>query len=198
MNSRTRVKKIISGNVPDQAAFWLGNPHPDTMPILHNYFGTTSMDDWGAQDRLLIQPELWQEYFKPIYRDYCDAAKAYGKHIFMHSDGYITEIIPDLIEIGVDALNSQLFCMDMNEVSKLAKGKITFWGEIDRQHILTSTDPQAGRDAVREICSHFYDTSGGIIAQFEFGLGADPETAYAVFDEWSKIDLEKMRGENYG
>ena len=54
----------------------------------------------------------------------------------MHSDGNITEIIPDLIEIGIDALNSQLFCMDIEELGKKFRGKITFWGEIDRQNIL--------------------------------------------------------------
>jgi len=155
--------------------------------------GIMFMDDWGAQNQLLIPPELWREYFKPIYREYCEAAKAEGKFVFMHSDGYISEIYPDLIEIGVDAVNSQLFCMDMSEISRIAKGKITFWGEIDRQHILTSTDPDKGREAVREIIKHLYDPSGGIIAQFEFGLGTHPDTAYAVFDEWSEIDKMNFR-----
>jgi uroporphyrinogen decarboxylase len=150
------------------------------------------MDDWGAQRQLLIPPDIWREIFKPIYKEYCDLAHAYGKFIFMHSDGNIQEIYPDLIEIGVDALNSQLFCMDLEVLSKTAKGKITFWGEIDRQHILPSKNSDLGREAVQKVAKYLFDPSGGIIAQFEFGAGANPETALAIFDEWSKIEMDSI------
>jgi hypothetical protein len=150
-------------------------------------------DDWGAQARLLIDPDRWRELFKPLYRDYCDLAKAQGKFVFMHSDGHITDIYEELIEIGIDAVNSQLFCMDMAELSRIAKGRITFWGEIDRQRVLTSEDPEEGRAAVREVARHLYDPAGGLIAQFEFGAGAKPETALVVFDEWEKVHRESSR-----
>ncbi|HJO94124.1 MAG TPA: uroporphyrinogen decarboxylase family protein [Victivallales bacterium] len=63
------------------------------------------MDDWGAQKDLLISCDMWKHFFKPLYKDYCDIAKANGKHVFMHSDGNITRIYKELIEIGVDAVN---------------------------------------------------------------------------------------------
>jgi hypothetical protein len=146
------------------------------------------MDDWGSQRQLLIPPRIWREVFKPLYKDYCDLARDNGKFVFMHSDGHISEIYEDLIEIGVDALNSQLFCMDMDDLQKLAKGRITFWGEIDRQHVLPSENPQDGRTAVREVAKHFYDPRGGIIVQFEFGPGANSETVKAVLDEWNQFE----------
>jgi len=145
------------------------------------------MDDWGAQNQLLINPDLWRELFKPLYKDYCDLAKANDKFIMMHTDGHVTDIFEDLIEVGLDAINSQLFCMDMAELAKIGKGRITFWGEIDRQHILPSEDIQVGINAVREVASHLYDQSGGVIAQFEFGLGMKPEMAVAVLEEWNRI-----------
>jgi uroporphyrinogen decarboxylase len=40
MNSRERLRAIIAGETPDRCGFWLGNPHDDTWPILHAYFGT--------------------------------------------------------------------------------------------------------------------------------------------------------------
>ena len=149
------------------------------------------MDDWGAQRQLLIPPRIWRELFKPLYKDYCDLAHAHGKFAMMHSDGCISEIYEDLIEVGVDAVNSQLFVMDMADLERRAKGRITFWGEIARQHVLPSPDPQAGRDAVRKVAQHLYDPRGGIIAQFEFGAGANPAVAVAVFEEWQKV----QRGE---
>ncbi|MDZ7338356.1 MAG: methyltransferase [candidate division KSB1 bacterium] len=149
------------------------------------------MDDWGSQHQLLIRPEVWRELFKPLYRDYCEFAHGYGKFAFMHSDGHIAEIFEDLVEIGVDAINSQLFCMDMADLARRVKGKITFWGEIDRQHILPSQDPEDGRRAVREVARHLYDPSGGIIAQLEFGAGANPATVMAVYEEWERITAGK-------
>ncbi len=145
------------------------------------------MDDWGAQKSLLISPRTWRELFKPFYREYCALAHGRGKFIFMHSDGFILPLYPDLIEVGVDAVNSQLFTMDMAELARTAKGKITFWGEIDRQHVLASPDAAGARDAVRLVARHLFDPRGGVIAQCEFGPGACPATVLAVFEEWERL-----------
>lgn len=144
-------------------------------------------DDWGSQQQLLIPPPVWRDLFKPCYKDYCDLARSRGKFSFMHSDGHISEIYEDLVEIGVSAVNSQLFCMDMADLARRVKGKITFWGEIDRQHVLTSPDPETGRQAVREVARHLYDPAGGVIAQFELGPGGNPAVAAAIFEEWEKV-----------
>jgi len=149
--------------------------------------GIWFMDDWGSQTQLLIPPRIWRDMFKPMYKDYCDLAHKNGKHALMHSDGCIAEIYEDLIEVGVDAVNSQIFCMDMADLQKRAKGKITFWGEIDRQHVLPSKDAEVGREAVRKTAKYLYDPSGGIIAQFELGAGANPQTALAVYEEWDRV-----------
>lgn len=144
------------------------------------------MDDWGSQNTLLISPELWRSFYKPLYRDYCDIIHSSGKFVFFHSDGNIEEIYPDLIEIGVDAVNSQLFCMDIERLAELYKGKITFWGEIDRQHILPYGTPEDVRQAVRRVRRALDDGNGGVIAQCEWGINNPQENIEAVFDEWNK------------
>jgi len=148
--------------------------------------GISFMDDWGAQHALLISPDMWREIFKPIYKDYCDVIHEHGKFVFMHSDGYIEPIIPDLIEIGVDALNSQLFCMDIEEIGEKYRGKITFWGEIDRQNILPFGTEGDVRNAVRRVRNALDHGRGGVIAQTEWGLSVPYENIAAVFDEWMK------------
>lgn len=143
------------------------------------------MDDWGAQNSLLISPELWREIFKPLYQEYVDIARKNDKYIFMHSDGNILSIIPDLIEIGIDALNSQIFAMGIDNLDKF-KGQITFWGEIDRQNML----PYFSKKEIENVIVEFYEqlySSGGIIGQCEFGPGARPENVYTVLDTWRKI-----------
>lgn len=146
--------------------------------------GISFNDDWGAQHSLLISPALWREIFKPLYADYCRAIHAAGKFAFMHSDGQISAIYPDLIEIGVDALNSQLFCMDIEELGRLYKGKITFWGEIDRQYLLPFGTPEEVRAGVRRVRAALDDGTGGVIAQCEWGIRVPAENIAAVFETW--------------
>lgn len=143
------------------------------------------MDDWGTQRSLLINPELWREFFKPMYKDYCDIAHRNGKKIFMHSDGNILEIYPDLIEIGVDAVNSQIFCMGIDNLEQFA-GKITFWGEIDRQYLLSFGTPEEVEQAVIDVHKKLWK-NGGCIAQLEFSAGGKPENARKAYETWDKI-----------
>jgi hypothetical protein len=143
-------------------------------------------DDWGGQNSLLISPALWRKMFKPLYEDYVDIARRQGKYIFMHSDGYIMDIIPDLVEMGVDALNSQLFCMNIEELGRRFKGTMTFWGEIDRQYLLPYGTTEEVRAAVRKVKDSLYQ-DGGVIAQCEFDVGAKPENVAAVFLAWEEL-----------
>ena len=144
------------------------------------------MDDWGTQRAMITSPEIFRQVFKPMYQDYAEIGRHHGKHVFMHSDGYITDIIPDLIEVGVEALNSQVFCMGVKELGERFKGKITFWGEIDRQQLLPHGSRQDIEQAVHEMWNHLY-ADGGVIAQCEFGLEAKPENVLAVFETWDAI-----------
>jgi uroporphyrinogen decarboxylase len=145
------------------------------------------MDDWGSQIALLCHPDTWRAWFKPRYAEYTRIAHEAGKKFFMHSDGFISDIYPDLIEIGVDAINSQLFCMDIEELGRRHRGQITFWGEIDRQQILPNGTEAETRAAVRRVAEALYRPEGGIIAQFSFAGDTKLENAEAVFDEWRKI-----------
>ena len=74
------------------------------------------MDDWGSQNSLLINPKTWVKIFKPLYKDYINIAKKHGKKTFMHSDGYTLEVIPHLIDVGLDAINTQIFCIGLEKL----------------------------------------------------------------------------------
>lgn len=146
--------------------------------------GIMFADDWGSERSLLIAPCLWRELFKPLYKDYCDLIHNAGKFAFMHSDGHIFEIYEDLIEIGVDAVNSQLFCMDIEEIGRKFKGRMTFWGEIDGRRILISSDLDEVRGAVRRWKGSLYDERGGVIAQCVKGKRENLEV---IFGEWENV-----------
>lgn len=145
-------------------------------------------DDWGTQKSLLISPRTWREFFKPLYKDYCDLAHSKGKYVVMHSDGYIADIIPDLVEIGVNALNSQLFCMDIDKIAEMYHGRIAFWGEIDRQFALPLGTVEDVRAAVRKVANAFFKYKRtGIVGQCFWGKDIPQANIDVVYSEWKKV-----------
>lgn len=148
------------------------------------------MDDWGSQRALLISPDQWRRLFKPMYQEYADIAHHHGKKIFMHSDGYLFDVYADLIEIGVAAINSQLFVMDIEEIGRRYRGQITFWGEMDRQHLLPHGTPQEAYRDVQRVLDALYLPEGGVIAEFEMTAGARLEVGEAIFRAWDELPAQ--------
>lgn len=147
------------------------------------------MDDWGTQISLLISPKTWEQFFKPMYKEYSDLAHSKGKKIFFHSDGNIEAIYPHLVEIGIDAINSQLFCMNIEGLVEKYGDKVTFWGEIDRQFILPFGTTEEVKKAVRRVACAVIKKNGkrtGAFAQCEWNAFDPYENILTVFEEWDK------------
>lgn len=130
--------------------------------------GIIFADDWGTQRSLLISPDSWRALFKPMYSRLFGKAKAAGKFVFMHSDGYIYDLYDEFIEIGVDAINSQVWCMGLEKVAGKCNGRITNWGEICRQRILPTGSESDVQEAIEQMKQHLF-VGGGLIGQFEAG-----------------------------
>jgi len=86
----------------------------------------------------------------------------------------------------VHALNAQIFCMGVKELGERYRGKVTFWGEIDRQNLLPHGSRQDIQQAVYEVWLHMYQ-DGGVIGQCEFGLEANPENVFTVYETWDTL-----------
>lgn len=153
-------------------------------------------DDWGTQRSLLISPEMWREYFKPVYRQYCEIARKHHKYVVMHSDGFIEDILDDLVEIGVNAINSQLFCMDIEKLAEKYHHKLAFWGEIDRQYIQVFGSTDDVRKAVDRISKAFFQYGKtGFVAQCFYTMGTPEENKRAEWAAWEKVGREWRKPE---
>lgn len=145
-------------------------------------------DDWGTQNALFISPQMWREYFKPLYRDYCEIAHSYHKKVVMHCDGYITDIIGDLAEIGVNAVNAQLDCMDLQELENRFGGKIAFWGGFGRQYYLPFGSVDEVRAEVLRIAEILLSSRRtGVIGGCNVDKDAKRENIDAMYEQWAKI-----------
>ena len=98
------------------------------------------MDDIATQRSLMMNPIVWRRHLKPLLRRQVEVLHEYGVCALFHSCGAIREIIPDLIEIGVDAVLPFQTSAEGMEVESIARdfgGKIVFYGGMDIQHLLT-------------------------------------------------------------
>jgi len=151
-----------------------------------DYEGLHFADDWGSQSNLLIPPELWRSFFKPVYKEMFAKVKSKGLHVWYHSDGYILEIIPDLIELGVDVLNCQASLMDINELNKFA-GKIAFRTDIDRQKVLPFVSPDEVKEYVFKLFHNLGTPDGGIIACGEISEDVPLENIRAMYEAFTEF-----------
>jgi len=131
--------------------------------------GIQFRDDWGTQDRMMIRPSLWREFFKPAYSEMFKAAHSGGAHVHFHSDGVTRPIIADLIEIGVDVLNLQLPVMDVSELGREFGSRVCFRGGVDRQRILPRGSVEEVVSHVRAIIRALGNFDGGYIGGGEVG-----------------------------
>ena len=102
-------------------------------------FATYVSEDMGSQQNLMFSPNQIREFFIPRMKDMVDLVHQAGAYAFFHSDGAIGEIIPEMIEIGIDILNPiQWRCrgMDRKQLKRDFGGKVIFHGGMDNQKTL--------------------------------------------------------------
>ena len=98
-------------------------------------------DDLGAQQGLMISPEAYRALIKPRHKKYIQLMHdmSPGKVLF-HTCGSVVDILGDLVEIGVEALNPvQVSARGMNpaELKRAWGDKLAFWGAVDTHHVLS-------------------------------------------------------------
>ena len=111
-------------------------------------------DDLGSQNNMLISPQMYRQYVKPRHRELFDFIhRKTDAKIFIHSCGSFREVIPDLIEVGVDIINPVQFNaahMDSMGLKKDFGKELVFWGGgVDTQRILPKGTVTDVRDCVK-------------------------------------------------
>lgn len=146
--------------------------------------GVCFRDDWGTPEGLLIAPEMWREIFRPLYREYCKILHAKDKFVFFGSEGNIVDIFADLVRVGVDAIHSQLHLLGAERLTKRYRGRVTFWGGMDRQRLNDPGTTEEFREAVLAIRKALDFGSGGVIAQCQWDPGVRIQTIATFFEQW--------------
>jgi len=175
------IDKVVEYNCNQVAAILPNNP-PGTVVV----FG----DDLGFQNGLAIGAEKWRKYMKPAFTKIYAPLKDKGCYIYMHTDGQIIEIMPDLIECGVDIVNPQFRANGLAELERVCKGKIPIELDLDRQLYPFATPSQLD-DHVRECVETLYLPEGGLSLKLEINFDVPLENVTALFDAVRKYRVYK-------
>jgi uroporphyrinogen decarboxylase len=113
-------------------------------------------NDFGTQTGLLAAPTDLRAFVFPGTRALIEQAHAYGVRVMHHSCGAVSEVIPDLIEMGADVIHpiqAKAAGMAVESLKERFGGRVSFCGGLDAQHLLAHGSPEAVSARTRELAA---------------------------------------------
>lgn len=158
--------------------------------------GVFFCEDWGTEDRLLVSPQMWDDLFAEGFQRLIERAHARGLTVWMHSCGYVKDIIPRLVDLGMDVLQfDQPELTGLDFLSEFS-GRVTYWCPIDIQRILPTGDKTLIENRAREMLKKLGGRGGGFIAKDypdNHSIGVDPlwqHWGYEVFVQEGRYERD--------
>jgi len=124
--------------------------------------------DMGTQSSLLVSPDLWRKYIRPVEEEHVKLFKRRTKaKIAHHTCGSVRKLIPEYIEMGIEILNpiqTTTAGMDPYELKREFGQDICFWGGVDTQSVLPFGSPEEVAKNVQKMIDAFSPGSGYLFA----------------------------------
>jgi len=125
-------------------------------------------DDLGTQISSMLGPKHFRRYLLGGYKRLFSPAREAGAHVHLHSDGYVMDIMDEIIECGVTIVNPQDLVNGIDELASLVKGRVCINLDVDRQKILPFGSPAEVRELIRQEVMKLGSPAGGL--QFIAGI----------------------------
>ena len=127
--------------------------------------GVMVYDDWGLQSSLMVGPRPMEEVFMPHYRKNWGLARELGMDVWMHSCGYIIEMLEAFADAGLTVVQmDQQENMGLENLAKAAGGKLAFWCPVDIQKTMISGTDQDIVEYVRKMIATLGGFHGGLVS----------------------------------
>jgi uroporphyrinogen decarboxylase len=145
-------------------------------------------DDMGTQQSMIISLPHWREFCKPHISRFLQLGRQTGLKTMFHSCGAVRKMIPDLVELGLDALNPiqvRAKGMDLRELKTEFGAKMTFHGGFDHQQVLPFGSVSDVRNEVHRVVDIMSPGGGYCLApSHDLMLDEFPvENVIAMYDE---------------
>ena len=127
--------------------------------------GVMGYDDWGLQERLMVHPAMIERFFVPHYRRNWDLAHELGRDVWLHSCGYIIDLLPMLVDAGLDVIQmDQQENMGLDNLDECVGGKIAFWCPVDIQQTMVQGSIADIEGYVKHMIETVGSHNGGLIS----------------------------------
>jgi len=164
------------------------------LPVDGILFG----DDWGDQRGVILGAERWRRLLKPRWAKIYAAVHSAGKIVMAHSCGSVAQIMPDIIEIGMDVLESvqpEAAGMNPYELKRKWGDKITFWGGLGSQSTIPFGTPAEIKAEVRRLRERMSRGGGYILSPAKpLQPGTPLPNAFAVIEAFAEAEASASTG----
>jgi uroporphyrinogen decarboxylase len=152
----------------------------------------TLSDDWGSNQTMLFSPRMWRRMIRPYAGRVVQHVRSRGGYVNLHSDGYIMQIMDDLVEMGYHSLHplQESSGMDPRTIKQQYGDKLVIYGSLDVIDGLLAYDGNALADYITERF-RIYAPGGGFI--FNTGHFVQPDIpprrllhAYGIVNELAR------------
>jgi hypothetical protein len=130
-------------------------------------------DDLGTQSASMVSPMMFHKWVTPAYKALMQPCRQAGCHVYLHSDGHVTELVDEFIECGITIVNPQDLCNGIDDLAKYLKGRVCISLDVDRQKIVPFGTRQDIRALIEEEVRKLGSPQGGL----EFVAGIYPPTS---------------------
>jgi uroporphyrinogen decarboxylase len=142
-------------------------------------------EDMAGNSGLLVDRNTLKKYVYPLFKKFADLGHKHGAFVMLHSDGDIHQIIPDLIDLGIDVINPvqiTLPGMDGKKIKKEHGDRICFHGLLDGQDLMPFSAPEKIKKEVRHIIDVMGENGGLAIAPSNnLQFDVPPENVFAAY-----------------
>lgn len=143
-------------------------------------------EDLGMQCGPMVAPEHFRKFIQPSYRRLMAPACAAGCVVHMHSDGDIRDLLPDLVEGGVEVINLQDLVNGIDWIREKCKGRMCVDLDLDRQRITRFGTPAQVDALILEAVRKLGAREGGLMMVFGLYPGTPLENIKALMDAMEK------------
>jgi len=130
----SRARMMLEAAADSAEAFWFG-------------------DDFASERGMIISPDMWRRFYRPTYRRIFDLVKAHGLKVWFHSCGSPVEVLPDLVDMGMDVWETCQMHLAGNDPATLKRDygrHLSFFGGISTQRTLPFGTEEEIRAEVRQ------------------------------------------------
>ena len=119
-------------------------------------------EDLGTQTASFISPADFHKWVTPAYKKLMQPCRQAGAQVYLHSDGYIMELMDEFIDCGVTIINPQDLCNGIDNLARYVKGRMCISLDIDRQKIMPYGTRQEIHDLIEEEVRKLGSPQGGL------------------------------------